>query len=212
MRYLEIIRDVDWRPGMGDPTPIGYLTAALYFVTAFLCWLAARRARGLADKARRRQTRAFWFIAAVFMFLLGLNKQLDLQTLATRVAREIAAQQGWYTRRVEVQKVICVYAVILSGVMLLAFGALLRRALRRTWLAMAGIVTLTAYVLIRGVSYHRLDVMMGRMFGPIKVYKFIELIGIACVALSAFLNSRRSAEAAEEQLGRPDADGRDAPS
>ena len=65
-----------WRPGIGDPTVLGWATVAAYGVGMVFCVLAARRSRrNVGD----RVAPLWWFLAAM-MLVLGINKQLDLQT------------------------------------------------------------------------------------------------------------------------------------
>src|ERR1041384_5677187 len=43
-----------WRPGIGDPTFIGWFTVVAYFATAYLCWRAA------GNSQYQRKIRWFW--------------------------------------------------------------------------------------------------------------------------------------------------------
>jgi hypothetical protein len=67
-----------WSPGIGDPTFFGWLTVALYLVTAYACWRVARQLRS-ANRDDRSET-AVWAAVAMMFVALGINKQLDLQT------------------------------------------------------------------------------------------------------------------------------------
>jgi hypothetical protein len=40
-----------WSPGIGDPSPLGWITVVLYLVVAWLCFLSARRSRALDHPA-----------------------------------------------------------------------------------------------------------------------------------------------------------------
>jgi hypothetical protein len=64
-----------------------------YAVALVFCALCARRAP--ARSAERR----VWLATGMGMAMLGVNKQLDLQTLFTHVARKIAMAEGWYDDR-----------------------------------------------------------------------------------------------------------------
>jgi hypothetical protein len=90
----DLIQHLRWRPQIGDPSLMGWLTVAAYGLVAVTAYLAARRARqapGLAAGSR-----ACWLLVAALMTLLCLNKQLDLQSLFTDIGRVIAWKFGWY--------------------------------------------------------------------------------------------------------------------
>ena len=88
----------DWHFGIGDPTPIGWFTVFAYLAATLACgrvWLADRRAvrRGSPGSP------IFWMVLTVLLLLLGINKQLDLQTLLNDVGRRMAKAEGWYDVR-----------------------------------------------------------------------------------------------------------------
>lgn len=68
---------------------------------------------GLDPGDARRLTR-FWTVTAVAMVVLGVNKQLDLQTWLIEHARRAAFAEGWYDDRRRVQAVF-VLAVAAAG-------------------------------------------------------------------------------------------------
>src|SRR3954464_9311371 len=92
-----------WRPGIGDPTFIGWFTVIAYFFAAYLC----RRAAG--EGLNRRKVRWFWNGLTVLLILLGINKQLDLQTELTFIGRDFAKATGWYEDRRIVQAIFIVF-------------------------------------------------------------------------------------------------------
>jgi len=117
----------EWAPGIADPTPLGWIPVGAYCVAAWLCARAALRSRG----GDRRLTIA-WRCFAGLMIALGINKQLDLQTLLTIVGRRWAMHGGWYERRRRVQ-LRFIEGMVLSGLLTLAAGA---------WLMQRHLVTL----------------------------------------------------------------------
>src|SRR5687768_5262697 len=82
-----------WHPGIGDPTFMGWVTVAMYFLAALLC---ARAAFALPPRSLKSQERVFWFFLCVVLLFLGVNKQLDLQTWLTLTGKRVAIAQGWY--------------------------------------------------------------------------------------------------------------------
>jgi hypothetical protein len=204
------IVDSRWQPGIGDPTPIGWVTIVAYFAASWACWRAAaaegQRAHGgrsgpaplwlllswraaAAEGQRAHGDRSgpapFWLLLTGFLLLLGINKQLDLQSALTDFGRRLAREQGWYDRRQEVQALFIALIAAISLVVLGAFGWLARAALRSRLLALLGLVFLVSFILIRASSFHQVDVLIGLRLGGLKWNWILELGGIGCVGLAA---------------------------
>ncbi len=179
--------DGRWHPGIGDPTLIGGFTVLAYFLAAALsvqalsAHLARVRASPHAHDERRLVT--FWALVVAVMVLLGVNKQLDLQTWFTEVARDLAKRDGWYEARRRYQVVFIAAIALLGAASTLAIALALRRVITRVLLAVCGLGALATFVVIRAASFHHVDVLLGR--GPVRLNWVLELGGIACVALSA---------------------------
>ncbi|MGB5076176.1 MAG: hypothetical protein WBO17_01695, partial [Sphingorhabdus sp.] len=92
---------IDWQPGIGDPSFMGWLTVIAYFGAAFLSFRAAiiANTKSVDHRSPANTEQIFWFAMTVILIFLGINKQLDLQSLFTAVAREIAKSQDWYSDR-----------------------------------------------------------------------------------------------------------------
>jgi hypothetical protein len=181
--------DGRWRPGIGDPTLMGWFTVASYFLAAFFCWRAAEASRRiLADRARQW----FWLFCAVFLAGLGVNKQLDLQTFFTQFGRDIALQQGWYERRREVQMyfIAALLLVVAGGSIFLAFWW--RRHFGRNYLPIAGVIFLAAFVFLRASSFHHIDALLGTRVKGFKMNWLFELSGIGMIAIGALQETIRT--------------------
>ena len=203
----------DWSPGIGDPTIVGWVTVVAYFVAAYLCLLAFRvervrrgrpgtglRAfldglrwlwRGLGGPQRREsvpapdRVPALWAGLTVMLLLLGINKQLDIQTLFTDIGRLAAQSEGWYADRRFFQ-LLFILALMVAGV--LAIRALWRFArghLRDMRLALVGAAGLVCFVAIRAASFHHFDIFIGAGMGGLTFNAILELGGISCIAAAA---------------------------
>ena len=60
-----------------------------------MVWMADRRAR----RHGRPGSPVFWLTLALLLLFLGINKQLDLQTLLNDIGRRKARAEGWYGNR-----------------------------------------------------------------------------------------------------------------
>ncbi len=172
-----------WSPGLGDNHPMGWLTVVVYLAAAIAAFAAARRLTGY--EAATRRERRFWIIASVVMFVLALNKQLDLQSLLTMTARCHAQLAGWYDMRRIVQEAF-IFLVAAGGLIAVGLLArLLRGILGRVWLALLGLGFVCAFVVIRAASFHHVDMLLGGAAIGIKLNWLLELPGPTLVALVA---------------------------
>src|SRR6185295_16494460 len=99
MHFIAVIEHGRWRPGIGDPDPLGWTITVAYFIACGLCVWAGVRERQAAGRAREVLVWKFWFILAGILLFLGFNKQLDLQSLLTQAGRDFAREEGLYEKR-----------------------------------------------------------------------------------------------------------------
>ncbi len=173
-----------WSPGLGDNNFMGWLTVVVYLVAGFSAGRVARRLTVVGPVTRRE--RRFWVITTVLLLLLAINKQLDLQSLLTMVARCNAQLSGWYDGRRVVQEAF-IYLVAASAVVTMGLMTLLLRGiLGRVWLALLGLGFVCAFVVIRAASFHHVDVLLGSTLAGFKLNWLLELPGPILVALVAW--------------------------
>jgi len=182
--------DGGWQPGIGDPTWGGWLTVAAYFVASWLCARCAAQAP-LSPAPRPRAT-WFWILLAVLLVLAGINKQLDLQSWFTELARDVALEQGWYESRRRFQ---AVFVGTLLALVVAAMSALFW--LSRSWMgsartALLGVFALGAFVVVRAASFHHLDRFIGTTVLGLRVNWILEFGGISIIALAAWMQASRS--------------------
>ena len=169
-----------WHPTIGDPDFMGWFTVASYCT----CALAAAMACRVHRKADRRSL-FFWSLICLLMILLGINKQLDLQSLFTEVGRQVARAQGWYGRRRTVQFWFIVAFGTVALAAFLSVTVIMRDLCRRFMLALTGLFFLITFVVTRAASFHHFDEMLGlRLYGA-KMNWVLELTGIFTVTAAA---------------------------
>ena len=191
--FILLSTDADgrWHPGIGDPTPLGWVTVIAYLAAAYAAFRASFQARakvvGVFDdpfgERDRRAVSRFWAAVGVCMVALGINKQLDLQTFFTETLRSMAMAQGWYENR-RVYQVGFIIGLALGGALglfLVVFA--LRRVFRYIFLGAVGLALITGFVLIRAASFHHVDQLLGS--GRIRLNWVLELSGIAVVLIAA---------------------------
>jgi hypothetical protein len=173
----------NWHLGANDPDFLSWLTTVAYLATAGLCVWRGVRERG-APGAYGRLIGWLWLALALAMLLLGINKQLDLQTPLLAVSRKLALAEGWYRWRRAVQWVV-IGAGLAGGFAVLAWlwrhGVhAMDRSLR---LALLGLVLLLLFVAVRAAPV-RVDQALGIRHPLPGKRHLLELGGIACIAVA----------------------------
>lgn len=191
LNLLSTTVDGRWHPSIGDPSLVGWITVLAYLTTALLAGRNARaqaarafpRAHSAERAAEARLLSRFWWGISGLLLALGINKQLDLQTLFTQVLRDMALAQGWYEQRRPYQLafIACVGLISVAGTALVAFA--MRRVLPQIWLSVAGFGLLAGFVLIRAASIHQIDVLLKQ--GSLRLNWVLELGAIGVIALGA---------------------------
>lgn len=163
---------------------MGWATVVAYVLATILALLTL-------IKGARRQ-RFFWFVLTALLFLLAINKQLDLQSALTAAGRCLANAQGWYDNRRVVQVIFISAIAMIALITALTLAWTMRRDLGRIWLALVGVIFLLAFVAIRAAGFHHFDWFIGYQVAGIRMNWILELGGITLIAANAlFLLLRR---------------------
>ncbi len=173
-----------WSPGLGDPTIFGWFTVVAYLVAASVCFQRARD-EFAAIPPETGTLKAFWLGAAILLFLLAINKQMDFQTLLTAAGRCLARAQGWYEERRSIQASFIIGLLVVSaGFFGLALWAL-RRHIRREWLVLTGFFILIVFVLMRASSFHHMDQFINTRLWGIRMNWLFELGALGMIVAGA---------------------------
>jgi hypothetical protein len=175
-----------WELGIGDPTVMGWTTVAAYFGAMWLCY---RCKSTVSDSLGIR----FWFYMSLAMAFLGINKQLDLQTWFTQTGRDLALEYGWYERRRLVQIIFIGWLALAVSVLHARLWVWLKALDQHARLASLGIVMLGIFVVVRAVSFHHVDKLLGFRIESVKMNVLLELSGIGVVAGAAMARLRAPA-------------------
>lgn len=135
---------------------------------------------------RKRQA-YLWIALSLLMVALGLNKQLDLQTLFTEIARYLSHEQGWYEQRRYYQRLFIYAVMALSLVMLMLLTLLYRPVLTDYLFAIGGVTLLFGFIVIRAASFHDFDLFINSRIIGFRMNSILELSGIGLVWWNARL-------------------------
>ncbi|HXJ23284.1 MAG TPA: hypothetical protein VMT03_23920 [Polyangia bacterium] len=165
---------------------MGWVTVVAYAAAGWQCvTLGRKKIPGMPEDEKR-----VWRWLSVIMILLGVNKQLDVQTAFTEMGRVVARAQGWYDTRAHVQRrfieLVLAGAIGTVGVALF----IVRRMPRATKLAIVGLATLAAFVFIRATSFHRVDLILGARWLGMRANWIFELGGIGLILAGALLRRK----------------------
>ena len=193
--------DGRWQPGIGDPTLMGWFTVFAYAYAALVCYQTSRALRHSGRSARSQLLLGdtllalCWVGLALLLAALGVNKQLDLQSLLTQFAKDLAHAQGWYEERRRVQVAFIAGISVVFSIATAGGMWWLRAHLKRLRLALVGMAFLLTFVVVRAASFHDVDVLLYRATGPFKLNWLFELGGIACIAINAWSEAREVRQA-----------------
>jgi hypothetical protein len=194
MTFQDIISPNGWHPVIGDPYAAAWIITFAYFAVAFLCFRAAAiKMYNVSDD--QKVHRIFWMGTGVFLLLLGINKQLDMQSWFFLLGRAISLEQGWYGQRRIVQAVFSL-ALLMCGV---SAGIFLLVVLKGRWgrfrTPLLGLALLVVFVILRASSFSHIYYFpnVARTVGPVKTRWIIELGGILVVGAGALRGTRRYA-------------------
>lgn len=182
--------EVEWTPGIGDPTITGWLTVLAYFAAAALSLRAAHLARASQNHSKRDVW--FWLCVAVFALCLGVNKQLDIQSLLTDIARLIAKEYGWYARRRVLQTVAIGMIGATGSAFMIWLLLFLRKSAIEFRVASVGLSFVICFVFARAASFHRVDLLISREFYGVTWNALLELPGIMLIIGAAIVFSTRT--------------------
>ncbi len=176
----------EWQASIAKADMADWVTVAAYLAAA---WLSARAA-GHATFKQETHEMLFWRFTAVLLVLLGINELLDLQTLLTSAGRAYAKSSGWYEERRQVQYV---FVIALAVAAVVGAAALLWLTRQMNWavrIALAGLVFIGQFVLLRAASFHHLSDILGRGLPAFNLGSVQEMAGILIVAAAAWFYAR----------------------
>lgn len=191
--------EFNWSPGIGDPSFGGWLTVLLYVGAALLTFRAAKLASEMGAVATEI---VIWQLLTVGLVLLGINKQLDLQSAFTEIGRYLAHQQGWY----EVRRIVQTAFILGMFVFALGFGAYILAITFRmpmpTRVAVFGALFIVAFVLVRAASFHRVDQLIGASFIGLRWNWILEMGGLLVIQAASVWRASPVSEMTKKTLNQ----------
>ena len=189
---MEILSPGLIRKMINSATLLAWLTVLAYLIAAALSLACAWRADRIFGPAHLWQHRLIWAGMAAGLFFLGVNKQLDIQSWFTAVAKAIAYEQGWYDMGQRAQILFIAGLGLISLIMLVVGAWFLRHVWRQYWLLGLGVLFVARFVVVRAASFYGVSLPeLSRFTGGFRINWLLEIIGASVIALAAALNLRR---------------------
>lgn len=155
--------------------------------------MAAREARARSNgwRSSAKFEARFWISNIVIMAFLGLNKQLDIQTLFTEIGRHFAHTGGWYDQRQTIQILFILALSLLAIIAICALFWSLRKMAAAVRVAAIGLCFLCAFVVVRAASFHHVDNFLGEKISGLRWNGILELGGILIITAAAWQYQRK---------------------
>ncbi|MGB4813004.1 MAG: hypothetical protein WBP13_11080 [Methylophilaceae bacterium] len=175
-----------WHPGIGDPSIHGWITVVFYFIATVIS------ANKFITLKKMGEGYRFWLFITVFLLLLGINKQLDLQTWFTQTLRDSAHVHGWYESRRQFQALFILGLAITTLFSLVSIRRFLAKSWHRHKIAWVGIELLCAFVLVRAASFHHFDVFINHHWLGVRFNVLLEIGAIIIIIVGAIKEGKPS--------------------
>lgn len=162
-----------------DDDEVSWFITTLYFMTLIIFFRIFLLARRYAVDSR------FWLILTIFILLMGLNKQFDIQTDIKNYIRDIAIYEGWYESRAYIQTLLISFITLIGLITLVKAKFILKRYwIRYKWICLS-FGLLIFYISIRLISLHAMDIALRyQIYEIIKVQQIIEISIIMLLIIS----------------------------
>jgi hypothetical protein len=180
----------NWSPGIADSTFANWATVILYLFTSWRCLVVAR-APARWPRTAEREYLAWWGLAVLF-FVLGVNKQLGLESALTKLGRAIVFHGGWAEYKFAIQlgliSAVLVFCILMGWVL----AVLIRHAHSAAWLAILGAILVMGFVAVRAVSLHDIDQFIDSRFLMLRWNWILEIGGTLLVLLASIWRYART--------------------
>lgn len=173
-----------WYAGIGDASIFGWITVVVYLLATFRCIVKAKDSKKFGGNYQ------FWLYLGTFLLLLGINKQLDLQSWLTEVVKDSAHAHGWYQHRRSLQIIFITLLGLGMVIALLSLRLFLANSWRHYKLTWVGIILLYTFILVRAASFHHFDIFINRPVLGLKINVIFEIGAILLIILGTFFNKK----------------------
>lgn len=178
-----------WVVGLGDEYILSWPNTVLYgcsFVAAIYRWRSLERSSSPLREQR------LWIFLIFVLLVLGINKQLNFHILLIDVGRRIVSHGGWFEERRLLQTWFAYGLSCAVGCTVLAVIVSMKELWRRNVLALAGLIVLCIFTVLRATSMNHIDSFdYLKSQGQLRVTDLIEFFGVLCIFINALKHPRK---------------------
>lgn len=150
-----------WHFQYDNPTVLGWSVVAFYGIAALSCVVAAMLSCSGSnldpEHGQGRRNAGIWWLLALALAFLGVNKQLNLQTMMIVVLRHFSFVDGWWGRRRAAQLVFSVVFGLGVGLLLIWLASRYRDFFHENRQVFWGVVILGVFVALRAATINHAD-------------------------------------------------------
>jgi hypothetical protein len=185
-----------WHLQANDNSLGGWLATGIYAALIVICWWEVLRPTPAGNARARALKRPFWIWLSLGVTAVGINKQLDLQTLLVQFGRSVARSVGMMEYRRLMQAAFAVAAAAAAAAIAAALWRLSKRGSPSERLVIIGVCGLIGFVVLRIATFNHIDILTEEMAQQRPILA-LELAVVAFLCFAVWRNgqtdsSRRS--------------------
>jgi hypothetical protein len=146
-----------WHFQFNDNTPGGWLATLLYAVVILVCWNAFSH-RMTAEREHAGLSRQFWLLFSSAVSALGINHQLDFQTLLFQTERVLFIRAGMFEYHESFEMIVGIMTIVAGAMVAAYLWAIARPAGPKERLVIFAVLALLAFAVLRFASFSDLPV------------------------------------------------------
>ncbi|MCH2208677.1 MAG: hypothetical protein MK132_22790 [Lentisphaerales bacterium] len=162
-----------WSLQVGDPTVSGWLITAAYIFVGLMSFKVFSGSKGYD-----LQEYKVWFYLALMFFGLGMNKQLDLQTIISDVGRWVATRLNLMEYR-HLFKRAFIFGLFVSLVSFVWYYRIpLKSFIKKYRIVGFGSALVIFFIFARALSFHIFSIPFNEFLAHFEVYLVWEAIAL----------------------------------
>ncbi len=168
----------------GDPTFAGWLIVLTYFLVVSRCYFKH------AEAKKQGLDAYFWVLIGGFLLLLGINKQLDWQTVFEASMRDMAKQHGWYAQRKLMQIAFIVFLALGLLTMLIVLRKFLAQARKNYKVVCFGLFLICVFIVLRAATFNHFSFLNTRSYFGFNAHVLLELGSLMTIYYGTYVNKK----------------------
>lgn len=180
-----------WHLQANDNSLGGWIATGVYVALILLCWREVLRRGHALGASGGALKRPFWIWLALGVTAIGINKQLDLQTLMGELGRYAAEAEGLMEYRRLLQAGFAAAAAIAAAITGGALWRSARHASHSERLVILGVLGVIGFVLLRIATFNHVDLLLPERMARHRPVLALELAISTFLCFAIWRNARQ---------------------